>query len=197
MDLESYEAIAEETILEISIHAIAGAIHLRTIQAKDTLQNHKVVMLIDSASTHNFIDSALAYHLGLHITRNPGLQVMALQEKELFNLEGDGFLLMHMVGSYIEKELPTDLHSLLKEFQQVDYLGHIISKDGVTVDPTKIQPVMEWPKSTSQEGVCGFPSLIGYYKEFISGLGRIATGLTKLLTFARFNWTLKAAKSFK
>ena len=38
---------------------------------------------------------------------------------------------------------------------QVDYLGHIISEKGVSVDPAKIQAVIEWPTPTTTRGVGG------------------------------------------
>ena len=46
---------------------------------------------------------------------------------------------------------------------QVDYLGQIISKQRVVVDPTKIQAMLEWPTSTATNGARGFLSLAGYY----------------------------------
>jgi len=46
---------------------------------------------------------------------------------------------------------------------QVYYLGHIISEKGVSVDPTKIQAVVEWPTPTTTKGVCGFLGLARYY----------------------------------
>ncbi|KAL5764630.1 hypothetical protein ACOSQ2_017224 [Xanthoceras sorbifolium] len=63
--------------------------------------------------------------------------------------------------------------------RQVDYLGHVISEDGVAVDPTNIQAVMEWPIPTTAKGVRGFLGLAGYYRKFIQGFGNIAAPLTK------------------
>jgi len=64
----------------------------------------------------------------------------------------------------------------------VGYLGHLISFDGMAIDPTKIQSVQTWPMSTSPKKVRGFLRLTGYYCKFVRGFGVIAALLTRLLT---------------
>jgi hypothetical protein len=46
---------------------------------------------------------------------------------------------------------------------QVDYLGHQISEQGVSVDPIKIQAMLDWPKPTTVKGMRGFLGLARYY----------------------------------
>ena len=79
---------------------------------------------------------------------------------------------------------------------QVDYLGHIISKDGVAVDPAKIQAVINWPEPTTARGVRGFLGLAGYYRKFISDFGGIAAPLTHLLGKDGFRWGPEASQAF-
>lgn len=50
---------------------------------------------------------------------------------------------------------------------QVDYLGHIISEQGVATDPVKIKSVLEWLEPTTIKGVRGFLRLASYYRKFI------------------------------
>lgn len=57
---------------------------------------------------------------------------------------------------------------------EVEYLGHIISREGVPVDPTKVQSVLDWPTSTNVKGVRGFLGLTGYYCRFIMNYGKLA-----------------------
>ena len=80
---------------------------------------------------------------------------------------------------------------------QVNYLGHIISEKGVSVDPTKIQAVIEWPIPTTTRGVRGFLGLVGYYRKFIHHFGSIAAPLTRLLTKEGFQWNEATEMAFK
>jgi hypothetical protein len=70
--------------------------------------------------------------------------------------------------------------------QQVKYLGHSINKDGVSVDPNKIQTVVAWPTPTTAREVRGFLGLAGYYRKFICHFGSMAPPMTKLLTKEKF-----------
>lgn len=78
----------------------------------------------------------------------------------------------------------------------IDYLGHIISINGVQVDPAKTQAVNNWPIPTNAKGVRGFLGLAGYYRKFIRGFGGIAAPLTRLLTKNGFRWTTEASTAF-
>lgn len=53
----------------------------------------------------------------------------------------------------------------------IDYLGYIISDQGVAVDPSKIKILLEWPIPTTTKGVCGFLGLASYYQKFIRNFG--------------------------
>ena len=50
---------------------------------------------------------------------------------------------------------------------EVQFLGHIISKDGVSVDPSKIQDVLNWSVPTSFPEIRSFLGLAGYYRQFV------------------------------
>jgi hypothetical protein len=47
---------------------------------------------------------------------------------------------------------------------KVHYLGHVISGDGISVDPSKIRAIMDWPAPTSVTEVRSFMGLAGYYR---------------------------------
>ncbi|KAL5832712.1 hypothetical protein ACOSQ3_016386 [Xanthoceras sorbifolium] len=70
----------------------------------------------------------------------------------------------------------------------VKYLGHIITSEGVSMDPKKIHTVQEWPTPTIVRGVRAFLGLAGYYRKFIHGFGAIAAPLTRLTSKAGFLW---------
>ena len=53
--------------------------------------------------------------------------------------------------------------------ENIQFLGHMISKDGITVDPTKIEAVSRWSTPTSVTEIRSFLGLAGYYKRFFEG----------------------------
>ena len=73
---------------------------------------------------------------------------------------------------------------------KVPFLDHILSENGISVDPTKVQVVMDWKALTSVHEVQSFLWLAGYYQHFISDSSKIAKPMTRLLQKdEKFNWT--------
>ena len=64
---------------------------------------------------------------------------------------------------------------------KVPFLGHILSKNGISVDPTKVQEVMDWKAPTSVHEVQSFLGLASYYRRFIPDFSKIAKPMTRLL----------------
>ena len=78
------------------------------------------------------------------------------------------------------------------------FLGHAISADGVSVDPQKIEAVVNWkpPKNVSE--VRSFLGLAGYYRKFVEGFSKIAAPLTKLTRKdVKCDWVDACQKSFE
>jgi hypothetical protein len=79
-----------------------------------------------------------------------------------------------------DKKLYAKLKKCEFWLNQVVFLGHVVSKDGITVDPSKIEAVVSWDRPTNVSEVRSFLGLAGYYRRFVEGFSRIAAPLTHL-----------------
>ena len=74
--------------------------------------------------------------------------------------------------------------------EQVAFLGHVVSKDGIQVDTKKIEAVAEWPRPTTVTEIRIFLGLTGYYKRFVKDFSKIAALLIRLTQKnVKFVWT--------
>nr|XP_025669964.1 uncharacterized protein LOC112769693 [Arachis hypogaea] len=81
---------------------------------------------------------------------------------------------------------------------QVTSLGHVVSTDGIMVDPKKVEAVQKWPRPTTVTEIHSFLGLAGYYRQFIKDFSRISTPLTKLTQKnIKFQWSEACEKCFQ
>ncbi|KAK1630543.1 hypothetical protein QYE76_004858 [Lolium multiflorum] len=80
----------------------------------------------------------------------------------------------------------------------VEFLGHVITKEGIAVNPSKVQSVLEWKSPKNAKEIRGFLGMAGYYRRFIEGFSKIAGPMTKLLKKnTPFVWTDECEASFQ
>ena len=97
-----------------------------------------------------------------------------------------------------EKKLYTELSKCDFWLKEVSFLGHIVSVEGIRVDPAKIEVVMNWKPPRSVTEVRSFLGLARYYRIFVKGFSVITSPLTKLLRKGvKFEWSDKCHNSFE
>jgi hypothetical protein len=79
----------------------------------------------------------------------------------------------------------------------VKFLGHTISKEGISVDLSKVQEVMDSKPPKSVHPIRSFLGLAGYFCQFIPDFSRIAKPMTELLKKGvKFVWSVECDEAF-
>jgi hypothetical protein len=95
-------------------------------------------------------------------------------------------------------------HKLYAKFDKCDfyqkkiqYLGHVISEEGIAVDLEKIRDIMEWPIPKDVANIQSFMGITRYYHKFIEGFSNISYPIKSLhKKGTKFNWSHKCQDSF-
>ena len=85
--------------------------------------------------------------------------------------------------------------------QSVEYLGRIVSGDGIKADPSKVLVVENWPLPTNLKEIRSFIGFCSYYRDFIPGFSYVATPLQALIvgdkkSKAKLDLSLEARNAF-
>ncbi|KAD6453055.1 hypothetical protein E3N88_07760 [Mikania micrantha] len=81
---------------------------------------------------------------------------------------------------------------------KVAFLGHVISAEGIMMDPAKVEAITKWPVPTSVTEIRSFLGLAGYYRRFVEGFSKIVLPLTQLLRKGvKYSWNDEREKSFQ
>ncbi|KAL0554252.1 hypothetical protein IC582_008169 [Cucumis melo] len=82
--------------------------------------------------------------------------------------------------------------------KKVTFLGHVVSSEGVSVNPAKIEAVTNWPRPSTVSEIRSFLGLAGYYRRFVEDFSRIASPLTQLTRKGTpFVWSPACASRFQ
>jgi len=96
------------------------------------------------------------------------------------NHQDHGEHLKTVLGILREKKLYAKLKKCEFWLKEVSFLGHVISKDGRAVDPSKIEAVTNWERPTNVHEIRSFLGLAGYYWRFVEGFSKLSGPLTAL-----------------
>jgi hypothetical protein len=81
---------------------------------------------------------------------------------------------------------------------EVLFLGHIINREGLDVDPKKVTTILDWKAPKDVRGIKSFIRMAGYYRCFIEGFSKITRPMTTLFgKKVEFKWTLACQESFE
>jgi hypothetical protein len=82
--------------------------------------------------------------------------------------------------------------------EKIVFLRHILTTEGIEVDPSKVEAVSKWEQPSNVSEIRSFLGMAGYYRRFIKGFSSIAKPMTKLLKKDnKFVWTPKCEQSFQ
>lgn len=87
----------------------------------------------------------------------------------------------------------------LKMFQtEVEYLGHVLTAEGIATNPKKLDVLCSWPIPKSKKEIQRLLGAFGYYRRFIQGFSKLVQPLTNLIrNDVPFKWTTECEKSFE
>jgi len=97
-----------------------------------------------------------------------------------------------------EKQLYAKLSKCDFWMSKIKFLGHVIYAQGISIDPSKVEVVLQWERPKTVTEIRSFVGLAGYYRRFIEGFSKIVAPLTQLTRKDRpFAWTEQCERSFK
>jgi hypothetical protein len=82
--------------------------------------------------------------------------------------------------------------------KEIPFLGHVVSLEGIMVDPGKVKEVLEWKPPTTVSEVRSFLGLASYYRRFVPNFSKIAKPITELLKKGnKYLWSEACDEAFK
>ncbi|KAL4324888.1 hypothetical protein GQ457_11G023450 [Hibiscus cannabinus] len=103
-----------------------------------------------------------------------------------------------VLQTLLENQLYAKLSKCEFWIREVVFLGHVVSSEGIRVDPKKVEAIVNWKQPTSVTEIRSFLGLAGYYRRFVSGFSKVAAPLTKLLQKGvKYEWSDARQQAFE
>jgi hypothetical protein len=82
--------------------------------------------------------------------------------------------------------------------EEISFLGHRVSANGLKVDPERVRAVADWKVPKDVHGVCSFFGLANYFRRFLQGYSKMVNPLTNLTRKdKRWKWTKECQEAFE
>ena len=81
--------------------------------------------------------------------------------------------------------------------QAINYLGRVVSRDGINFDPAKLDKIRQWPKPKKGTGLASFHGLCNYYRDLIPSFAHMSDALYKLSSVDEISWTIALESKFE
>ncbi|PHT93448.1 hypothetical protein T459_01330 [Capsicum annuum] len=132
--------------------------------------------MVDSGSTHSFIDAQTVKEIGFKPTFSPPIRKY---NPVKFNHEKNCVT----IGKKRAKAQALLAKRSKCSFGQsrVEYLGHVITMEEVSTDPDKVQAMIDWPTPKTLKALRGCLGLKRHYRKYVANYGLIYRPLTSLL----------------
>ena len=200
--------------LEEMFHNLRGAAVYSTLdltKAYHQLELHEDVRDLTAFATHDAVYRFKRCPLGMSSVPGAFQRMMATVLRGVTGVQSylDDLIVYGATLEEHDKALATVLERLKSYNVQlnlekckmrqtsVSYLGLIVSKEGMKVDPERIQSVAEATTPTSREELQSFLGVVGYYAKFVPGFATVVEPLRDLLRGSQqFRWTEDASRAF-
>ncbi|KAL4354549.1 hypothetical protein GQ457_06G017120 [Hibiscus cannabinus] len=107
-------------------------------------------------------------------------------------------LMNRVFHEYLDQFVVVFIDDILVYSREVIFLGHVVSSEGIRVDPKKVEAVVNWKQPTSVTEIHSFLGLAGYYRRFVSGFSKVAAPLIKLLQKGvKYEWSDARQQAFE
>lgn len=105
--------------------------------------------------------------------------------------------LLIVLGTLREHQLYAKFSKCEFWLDRVAFLGHVISEEGIVVNPSNVEVVRNWKRPKTITKVRSLLGLVGYYRKYVEGFSRIALPLTRLIRKGeKFEWSEACEHSF-
>lgn len=113
------------------------------------------------------------------------------------NLEDHIDHLRQVVALHVNAGMKLNL-SKCKLFQEtVEYLGHLVSKDGIRMIPSYVERILDWPLPKTTKELRSFLGFCGYYRSFIKEFAHLTYEMNKMKTGKELKWTEATKEKFE